>query len=83
VVVSALAELETSVQLRAAWLAGELRPGRYRAYLGQLAAFRAIDPFRFRSLPGSLFATALRQNREAGGSTAGRSTAFTWRRWQS
>jgi predicted nucleic acid-binding protein len=66
VIVSTLTELETSIQLRAGWLAGEYRRARYRAYIGKLHAFRAIDPFRFRPLPGSLFATALRQDRDAG-----------------
>ena len=66
VVVSALTELETAIQLRAGWLAGEYRQARYRAYTGRLSAFRETDPFRFRSLAGSLFATALRQDRRAG-----------------
>jgi uncharacterized protein len=65
VVVSVLAELETVVQLRAGWLAGEYRERRYRAYFGQLKAFRETDPFRFGPLTGSLFQTALRQDREA------------------
>jgi predicted nucleic acid-binding protein len=63
VVVSALTELETAVQLRAGWLAGEYREPRYRAYVGRLDLFRDTDPFRFRPLTGSLFATALRQDR--------------------
>jgi predicted nucleic acid-binding protein len=63
--VSALTELETTVQLRAAWLAGEYRERRYHAYVRQLSAFREADPFRFRPLAGSLFRTALRQDREA------------------
>ena len=65
VIVSALTELETAVQLRAGWLAGEYREPRYRAYAGRLNAFRDTDPFRFRPLAGSLFQTALRQDREA------------------
>jgi predicted nucleic acid-binding protein len=65
VVVSVLAELEAAVQLRAGWLAGEYRERQYRAYRGQLAAFRDLDPFRFRPLAGSLFTTALRQDRAA------------------
>jgi predicted nucleic acid-binding protein len=65
VVVSALTELEAVVRLRAGWLAGDLRERRYRAYVARLSAFRDTDPFRFRSLPGSLFQTALRQDREA------------------
>lgn len=65
VVVSALTELETAVQLRAGWLAGEYRERRYRAYVARLALFRKTDPFRFQPLAGSLFQTALRQDREA------------------
>jgi len=65
VVISALTELETTVQLRAGWLAGEYREGRYRAYFNRLNAFRETDPFRFRPLAGSLFQTALRQDRAA------------------
>lgn len=65
VVVSALTQLETAVQLRAGWLAGEYRERRYRAYLGRVNVFRETDPFGFRPLAGSLFATALRQDREA------------------
>lgn len=65
VIVSALTELETSVQLKAGWLAGEYREGRFRAYRSRLNAFRATDPFRFRPLASSLFETALRQNRSA------------------
>ena len=63
VVISDFTELEAAVQLRAGWLAGEYRERRYRSYLRQLNAFRGIDPFRFRSLPGSLFQTATRQDR--------------------
>jgi predicted nucleic acid-binding protein len=65
VIVSALTELEAQVQLRAGWLAGEYRERRYRSYLRQLSAFRDIDPFRFRPLAGSLFQTAMRQDRNA------------------
>jgi predicted nucleic acid-binding protein len=65
VIVSALTELEATVQLRGAWLSGEYRERRYHAYVRQLSAFRETDPFRFRPLAGSLFQTALRQDREA------------------
>lgn len=65
VIVSALTELETAVQLRAGWLAGEYRERRYRAYVDRLTIFRDTDPFRFRPLAGLLFQTALRQDREA------------------
>jgi predicted nucleic acid-binding protein len=66
VIVSALAELEAVVQLRGGWLAGEYRERRYRSYLRQLNLFRDIDPFRFRPLAGSLFQTAMRQDRNTG-----------------
>ncbi len=65
VIISALTELEATVRLRAGWLAGEYRERRYRSYLRQLSAFRDIDPFRFRPLAGSLFQTAIRQDRNA------------------
>ena len=64
-VVSALAELETAVQLRAGWLGGAYRERRLRVYLAQLNAFREIDPFRFAPLSGSVFQTALRQHQQA------------------
>ncbi len=64
VIVSALTELEATVQLRAGWRAGEYRERRYRAYVGRLNSFRDTDPFRFRPLAGSLFQTALRQDRD-------------------
>ena len=66
VIVSALTELETAVQLRAGWRAGVYRERGYRAYTGRLNVFRDTDPFRFRPLGGSLFQTALRQDRAAG-----------------
>lgn len=66
VIVSALTELEAMVRLRAGWLAGEYRERRYRAYLRQLSVFRDTDPFRFRPLTGSLFQTAIRQDKSTG-----------------
>lgn len=62
VVVSELTELETVVQLRAGWLGGAFRDRRYRAYMARVNAFRRMDPFRFVSLPGAVFRTALRQH---------------------
>ena len=63
VVVSALTELETIVQLRAGRSGGVFGERRYRAYVGQLEKFREVDPFRFLPLPGTVFQTALRQQR--------------------
>ena len=62
VIVSSLAELETRVQLTAAWLAGRYGKARRDRFRAKLAEFRTTDPFRFRPLPGSVFETALRQH---------------------
>jgi predicted nucleic acid-binding protein len=66
VIVSSLVELETEVQLTAAWLAGRYGESRWRRYRAKLQDFRLTDPFRFRSLPGSVFETARRQHAAAG-----------------
>jgi predicted nucleic acid-binding protein len=66
VVVSALAELEPEVQLKAAWLAGRYREGAWRRFLAKLAEFRETEPFAFRPLPATLFETARRRQRAAG-----------------
>jgi predicted nucleic acid-binding protein len=68
VVVSTLAELETHVQLTAAWLAGRYGKAQHDRFRAKLAEFRTTDPFRFRPLAGSVFETALRQH-TAGGRT--------------
>jgi predicted nucleic acid-binding protein len=64
VVVSALTELETEVQLRAKWLGGAVTKARYSAYRARLSAFRETSPFEFRSLPGSIFQKAISQHLE-------------------
>ena len=66
VIVSSLAELETHVQLSAAWLAGRYGKVRLERFRAKLAEFRATEPFRFRPLPGSVFETALQQHAGAG-----------------
>jgi len=63
VVISTLTELETTVRLRAGRLGAVFGERRYRAYLNQLEKFRDVAPFRFLSLPGTVFQTALRQQR--------------------
>jgi len=65
VVVSALTELETTVQLGAGRLGAVFGERRHRAYVDQLQRFREVDPFRFLTLPGTVFQTALRQQRRA------------------
>jgi predicted nucleic acid-binding protein len=66
VVVSALAELEAEVQLKAAWLAGRYREGAWRRLVTKLVEFRETEPFVFPPLPVTLFETARRRQRAAG-----------------
>ena len=68
VIVSSLAELESEVQLKAAWLAGRYRAARWRRFREKLAEFRETEPFRFHRLGAPVFDVALRQHR-AGGNT--------------
>lgn len=67
VVLSTLVELETEVQLRAAWLGGRFTRSRYRALTERLRLLSQQDPFMVRPLPGTIFQTALRQHRERPG----------------
>jgi len=65
VAVSALAELEVMVQLKADYRAGNLtRPG-WRQLEARFSALRHQAPYEFRALPAALFRTALRQHRNA------------------
>ena len=66
VIVSSLVALEVEVQLKAAWLAGRYREAQWRRFRTKLAEFRGLEPFRFRTLPGSVFETALAQHTSAG-----------------
>jgi len=84
VIVSALTELETAVQLRAGRLAGEYRERRYRAYVGRLNVFRDTDPFRFDRWLARCFRRRCARIARRAGSTAERSIGFTsrpWRNW--
>ncbi len=66
VVISSLARLEAQVQLKAAWRGGDYSKARYQSIVGQLDAFADIRPFRFATLAGGIFLTALRQDAAAG-----------------
>jgi predicted nucleic acid-binding protein len=66
VVVSVLVELETLVQLKAAWAGGDFTRPQWRRLEAELARLRNQPPFEFRNLPGTLFQAALRQHRNAG-----------------
>lgn len=63
VVVSSLAELEVEVRLVAARMAGRYTEPRWRRFRAKLTELRSTDPFRFRSLAGTVFETALGQLR--------------------
>lgn len=63
VFISSLAELETEVEFKGAVLGGRIRVSHWRQYQARLAAFRNIDPFQFKVVPATIFATALTQVR--------------------
>jgi len=66
VVVSPLAELETLIQFRALWLGGELTAPQQKRSLARMVEMRREKPFAFPQLPGTAFATAIRQHLAAG-----------------
>jgi predicted nucleic acid-binding protein len=66
VVVSVLAELETLVQLKAAWTGGGLSRNQWRQAEAKLGLLRNQPPFEFRTLPAAVFQVALRQHRNSG-----------------
>ncbi|MHB8519624.1 MAG: PIN domain-containing protein [Limisphaerales bacterium] len=62
VLISSLAELEASIQLKAGYLAGDYRAAEWRAYQARLIVLCQRAPFEYRSLSGGVFQTALRQH---------------------
>jgi predicted nucleic acid-binding protein len=66
VIVSVLAELETLVQLKAAWTGGGLTRNQWRQAEAKLGLLRNQPPFEFRTLPSAVFQAALRQHRNSG-----------------
>ncbi len=66
VVISILTEMETLVQLKAAYLGGEYSLPKLRRLEAQLAVLRNQSPYEFRNLPSAVFQTALRQHRNSG-----------------
>ena len=64
-VVSALAEIKTLVQLKAAFLGGEYTAPQWRRLEARFSLLRHQPPFAFRDLPGAVFQTALRQHRNS------------------
>jgi predicted nucleic acid-binding protein len=61
VLVSTLTELEGEVQLRGGWLGGTFTRTQFRRLVQRLHELQNQEPFEFRSLPGTVFATALQQ----------------------
>jgi predicted nucleic acid-binding protein len=66
VVVSTLAELETLVQLKAAWTGGLLTRNEWRQAETRFNILKNQPPFEFRAPPTAFFQTALRQHRNSG-----------------
>lgn len=66
VLVSVLTELETLIQLKAAWLGGDYTLPRLRRFETQFAVLRNQPPYEFRAVSSALFQTALRQHRNSG-----------------
>jgi predicted nucleic acid-binding protein len=66
VIVSVLAELETLAQLKAAWTGGSFTRPQWRKLETELTLLRSQPPFEFRTLPATVFQTALRQHRNSG-----------------
>src|SRR2546422_479273 len=66
VLVSVLTELETLVQLKAAWTGGGLTRNQWRQAETRFGILRNQPPFDFRSLPAAVFQAALRQHRNSG-----------------
>jgi predicted nucleic acid-binding protein len=67
VVISALAELETLVQLKAAWASGSITRSQWRQVEAKFGLLRNQPPFEFRTLGSAVFQVALRQHRNSGG----------------
>jgi predicted nucleic acid-binding protein len=66
IVVSVLTELETLVQLKAFYLAGDYTRPRWRQLEAQFSVLRNQLPYEFRHLSAAMFQTALRQHRNSG-----------------
>jgi predicted nucleic acid-binding protein len=64
VVITTLTELETETQLRAALLGGRVTKSRHRKVCAAFESTLAMAPFIVKSLPGSIFTTALRIHRD-------------------
>ena len=66
VVISVLAELETLVQLKAAWTGGGITRNQWRQAEAKFGLLKNQPPFEFRPLASAVFQVALRQHRNSG-----------------
>ena len=66
VLVSSLAELESHVQITAAYLAGAYSAARFRRLRAELDNLLKTDPFECRELSGGIFETARSQHTRHG-----------------
>ena len=66
VIVSALTELETLVQLKAERSGGILTRNEWRQTEARFGILKNQPPFEFRALPSAVFQTAMRQHRNSG-----------------
>jgi predicted nucleic acid-binding protein len=66
VVVSALADLETLVQLKALYKAGHFGITEWRKFEAQLYLLRNQPPYHYSGVPSAVWNTALRQHRNSG-----------------
>jgi predicted nucleic acid-binding protein len=66
VVISALAELETLVQLKAAWTGGGSSRNQWRQAEAKFGVLKNQPPFEFKPLSSAVFQVALRQHRNSG-----------------
>jgi predicted nucleic acid-binding protein len=65
VVVSTLAELEASIELKAGYMAGDYSRAQWRKLESGLQALREQEPFHFKPLPSEVWAAAFRQHRNS------------------
>lgn len=66
VVVSVLAEMESLIQLKAACFGGDYTLPQMRRFETRLSVLRNQPPYQFRTLPGTIFKTALSHHRNSG-----------------
>jgi len=64
-IVSSLAELETLIELKAGYMAGDYSMAQWRKLEAHLQALRDQEPFHFKPIPAGIWETAFRQHRNS------------------